>query len=50
MDYQHTHQDTPPCQTDQYGQRYTTPDPAPQNIVRNFGAPHEPEPQQGSDR
>lgn len=26
-----------PAQTDQYGQRYTTPDPQPQDIRRNFG-------------
>lgn len=26
-----------PAHTDQYGQRTTTPDPAPADIVRNFG-------------
>lgn len=36
-----------PARTDQYGNRYPTPQPAPQDINRNFGRPYEPE-QQGS--
>lgn len=34
-----------PAATDQYGQRQISPQPAPADIVRNFGRPYEPEPE-----
>lgn len=36
-----------PCTTDQYGQRQYSPEPNPQDIVRNFGRPYsEPQPKE----